>query len=217
MPVRDEEMRFLKETILKMASLVEEAIRDSVKSLLEKDVELANKVIKNDRLVNMYDVKVEEECIKLIAIRQPVGGDLRFITTAMKITTDLERIADHAVNISEKAIELDIDLIPKITLIDIPRMKEIAQTMVKNSIDSFVREDRSLAWDVIHRDDEVDDINSSLIEEIIKQMMSLPKIIATGTKLTYISKNIERIADHATNIAEMVIYMIDGKMIRHTL
>ncbi|MCI4626933.1 MAG: phosphate signaling complex protein PhoU [Candidatus Magnetoovum sp. WYHC-5] len=215
MSVIDEELRALKESILKMASLVEVSIRDAIKALMDSNNELADKIIKNDHMINMYDVKIDEDCVRLIAKRQPVGWDLRFITTAMKIITDLERIGDYAVNISERAMEINIGLMPYLSLADIPRMKQIAQTMVKNAIDSFVKEDKSLAWDVINKDDEVDDINTLIIDGLIAQMKASSETIVTATKLINVSRNIERIADHATNIAEMVIYMIEGKMIRH--
>ncbi|MBF0591570.1 MAG: phosphate signaling complex protein PhoU [Nitrospirae bacterium] len=214
MSIKDDELKIIKEMLLKMASLVEAAIKDSVKSLLERDVELANRVIKNDHVINSYDVHIDEACIKFIARRQPVGKDLRFITTGMKITTDLERIADHAVNIAERAVELSNEPFNN-TYDDISRMREVAQRMIKDAIGSFVNEDKRLAKDVIMRDDEVDDLNDAIIDELMVIMTKHPEAIVHATKLAYISRNLERIADHTTNIAEMVIYMIEGRIVRH--
>ncbi|MBF0515878.1 MAG: phosphate signaling complex protein PhoU [Nitrospirae bacterium] len=214
MPIRDDELKHLKEMILKMASLVESSIRDSVRALVTQESSIANGVITADLAINAYDVQIDEECIRLIARRQPVGKDLRFITTGMKITTDLERIADHAVNIAGRARKL-IDSNPTKTYADISRMREIVQRMVKDAIDSFVKEDKALANDVIKRDVEVDDLNSSVVNELMLVMTQNPVNIVQASQLIYISRDIERIGDHATNIAEMVIYMVDGRIIRH--
>jgi len=204
----------LNEMLLKMASLVETAIKNSVKSLVERDSDLARQVIEKDREINAYDVKIDEECIRLLALKQPMGKDLRFITTAMKITTDMERIADNAVNIAERAVELNREPLLK-PYIDIPRMSRIAQGMVIDTINAFVSEDTSLAKDVIMRDDQVDDLNSAVCEELMEMMIRDPSTITRVVKVTYVSKYLERIADHATNIAEDVIYMVEGKIIRH--
>ncbi|MBF0563717.1 MAG: phosphate signaling complex protein PhoU [Nitrospirae bacterium] len=214
MSFKTEELKRLKETILKMASLVEVAIRDSVKSLVEREAQLSDAVIKNDHVINTLDVQIDEECIRLIARRQPVARDLRFITTGMKITTDLERIADHAVNIAEKSRDLN-DMPVTRAYNDISKMREVVQRMVKDAIDSFVNEDRKLAKDVIIRDDEVDDLNASIIDDLISTMIENSASVIQSTKLTYISRNLERIADLAVNISEMVIYMVEGRIIRH--
>jgi phosphate transport system protein len=214
--VRGEEYRTLKEDLLTMASLVQSAIRESVQSLVERDSELARAVIEGDKRVNTYDVKIDEECIRLLALCQPMGKDLRFITTAMKITTDLERIADNAVNVAERAIELNQEPILK-PYIDVPRMSEIAQGMVRDAIESFVKENKHLALDVIMRDDEIDDLNEAVCIEVMGIMVKDPSTITRGTKVTYVSKYLERMGDHATNIAEMVVYMVEGKIIRHML
>ena len=214
MPVRMSELENLKDMLLKMASHVERSIKDSVRALTERDSALAEKVIRNDRIVNTYDVKIDEECIRLLALKQPMGKDLRFITTAMKITTDLERIADNAVNIAERAIELNEEPLLK-PYIDIPRMREVAQGMVRDSIDAFVNEDKRLAMDVIMRDDEVDDLNDMVLKELMFIMTQDPSTVSRAMKISYVSKYLERIADHATNVAEMVIYMVDGRIVRH--
>lgn len=214
MTVKSNEIVHLNEMLLKMASLVETAIRNSVKSLVDRDSGLALQVIEKDKEINTYDVKIDEECIRLLALKQPMGKDLRFITTAMKITTDMERIADNAVNIAERAVELNREPVLK-PYIDIPRMSQIAQRMVIDTINAFVSENTSLAKDVIMRDDEVDDLNSAVCDELMEMMIRDPSTITRVVKVTYVSKYLERIADHATNIAEDVIYMVEGKIIRH--
>ena len=215
MSIFDEELRALKDRVLKIGSLVEAAIRDSVKSLVERNSDLARKVIEKDRQINALDVEIDEECIRLIALRQPKARDLRFITTAMKITTDLERMGDLAENIAERAIELNEE--PQLKpYIDIPRMAEIAQEMVRESLDAFVMGCSSLPYEVIKRDDEVDNLNAQVFNELLFYMIQDPNTVTRAIKINYVSKYLERIADHATNIAEMVIYMCEGKIIRHT-
>lgn len=216
MSVRSEELEHLKEMLLKMAALVESSIKDSIRSLTERDSDLAHRVIEADHKINAFDVKIDEECIRLLALKQPMGKDLRFITTAMKITTDLERIADNSVNIAERAVELNREPILK-PYIDIPRMREIAQGMIRDAITGFVNEDRKLATDVIMRDDEIDELNAMVLRELMFIMTQDPSTVFRAMKVSYVSKYLERIADHATNIAEMVIYMVGGKIIRHML
>ncbi|MCI0469737.1 MAG: phosphate signaling complex protein PhoU [Nitrospirae bacterium] len=205
----------LKEKILKMGALVEVSIKDSVQSLVERDSELAGKVIEKDHQINALDVEIDEECIRLLALMQPMAGDLRFITTAMKITTDLERMADNAVNIAERALELNEEPILK-PYIDIPRMSRIAQGMTRDALDAFVSRDKKLAADVIMRDDEVDDLKYGIFEELISYMVRDPETVSRAMRISFIAQYLERIADHATNIAEMVIYLAVGKIIRHT-
>jgi phosphate transport system protein len=214
MAIFDEELRVLKDRVLKIGSLVEGAIRDSVKSLVERDSGLAKMVIERDHQINTLDVEIDEECIRLIALRQPKARDLRFITTAMKITTDLERIGDLAENIAERATELNEE--PQLKpYIDIPRMAEIAQEMVRDSLDAFVMGCSSLPYEVIKKDDEVDNLNAQVFNELLFYMIQDPNTVTRAIKINYVSKYLERIADHATNIAEMVIYMCEGKIIRH--
>jgi phosphate transport system protein len=216
MSIFDEELQQLKEKILKMGSLVEDAIKHSIHALVERDNTLARRVIDNDRIVNTLDVEIDEESIRLIALRQPKAGDLRFITTAMKITTDLERMGDLAVNIAERTIELNEEPILK-PYIDIPRMREIAQGMTRDALDAFVRKDKQLAKDVIMRDDEVDDLKHEVLQELAFFMAQDPTTVFRAMKISFVAQYLERIADHATNIAEMVIYLVEGKIIRHTL
>lgn len=214
MGVFDEELSALKEQVLKLCGMVEFAIRDSVRSLVERQSELAKEVIRRDHLINALEVSIDEECVRLIALRQPMARDLRFITTAMKITTDLERMGDLAVNIAERAIELNQE--PQLKpFVNIPKIAEIAQWMVRGAIDAFVRGCSTLPYEVINRDDEVDELTVKNFTELISFMIRDPKIIPLAVKRTYVAKYLERIADHATNIAETVIYMCKGKIIRH--
>ena len=214
MTVFDEELQHLKEKLLTMGSLVEEAVRDSVKALVERDNDLAKKIIDNDRLVNTLDVEIDEESIRLIALRQPKAGDLRFITMAMKITTDLEGMGYLSVNIAERALELSQEPILK-PYIDIPRMQRIAQRMTADALNAFVQRDRRLAMDVIIRDDEVDDLKYEVLRELSFFMVQDPATVTRAMKVSFVAQYLERIADHATNIAEMVIYLVEGRIIRH--
>ena len=214
MAIFDEELKALRERVLKLGFMVENAIRDSVKALIERDTELAKEVIKRDHLINALDVGIDEECVRLIALRQPMAKDLRFITTTMKITTDLERMGDLAVNIAERAMELTEEPFLK-PFVNIPKMAEIAQSMVRDTLDAFVTGCSRLPYEVIKRDDEVDDLTVQNFNELLDFMLRDPKIIPLAVKRTYVAKYLERIADHATNVAEMVIYMCEGKLIRH--
>jgi len=210
----DEELRSLKEKVLKIGSLVETAIHDSIRSLVERDSDIAKKVIKRDHEINALDVQIDEECTRLIALRQPKARDLRFIITTMKITTDLERMGDLAVNIAERALELNEE--PQLKpYIDIPRMAEISQDMVRDALDAFVRGCTKLPYEVIKREDEVDDLTEQVFNELLIFMMRDPKTVTRATRISYVAKYLERIADHATNIAEMVLYLCQGKMVRH--
>jgi phosphate transport system protein len=173
-------------------------------------------VIERDRQVNAYDIEVDETCVNLLALHQPAAGDLRFITTAMKIVTDLERIGDQAVNIAQRALELSQE--PQLKpYIDLPRMAEKAQRMVKESLDAFVARDTELARRVCAADGEVDALKEQIFRELLTFMMEDARTIPRAIRLILISRFMERVADHATNIAEMVVYMVEGKMVRHTL
>jgi phosphate transport system protein len=197
-----------------MGGLVEDQIQKAVKTLVDRDSELAQVIIERDHEVNRLDVEIDDQCIKLLALHQPAGRDLRFITTGLKITTDLERIGDMAVNICERAIELNQE--PQLKpYIDIPRMARISQRMIRESLDAFVREDTDLALKVCKDDDEVDQLNAQIFRETLTFMLENAQTISRATKIASVSKYLERIADHATNIAEMVIFMVKGKSIRH--
>ncbi len=211
-----EELETLKQTLLAMGGLVEDQIRRVLRALVERDSDLAQEVIERDREVNSYDVEVDEKCVELLALHQPTAGDLRFITTAMKIVTDLERIGDQAVNIGQRVLELNRE--PQLKpYIDLPRMAEQAQRMVKESLDAFVARDTELARQVCGEDDAVDALKEQIFRELLTFMMEDPKTIPRAIRLILISRFLERVADHATNIAEMVIYMVESKMVRHTL
>jgi len=211
-----EELEALKQTLLAMGGLVEDQIRRVMRALLERDDELAREVIDRDRQVNAYDVEVDEQCVQLLALNQPAASDLRFITTAMKIVTDLERIGDQAVNIAQRALELHQE--PQLKpYVDLPRMAEMAQRMVKESLDAFVTRDTELARRVCGEDAAVDALKEQIFRELLTFMMGDPRTIPRALRLILISRFMERVADHATNIAEMVVYMVEGKMVRHTL
>ncbi|HTR44416.1 MAG TPA: phosphate signaling complex protein PhoU [Thermodesulfovibrionales bacterium] len=215
MSLFDDELTGLKEKILRMGAMVESAVKDSINALVERDNDLAKRVIDRDHQVNALDVEIDEESIRLIALMQPKAGDLRLITTAMKITTDLERMGDMAVNIAERALELNEEPLLK-PYIDIPKMSSIAQGMTRDALDAFVRKDTKLAMDVIMRDDEVDDLKHQVLNELLFFMIQDPTTASRAMKISFLAQYLERIGDHATNIAEMVIYLVEGKIIRHT-
>jgi phosphate transport system protein len=214
MTVFDAELTHLKEMLLRQGGLVEAAVREAVRSLTERDEALARRVIEEDAAVNALENEIDEECIRLLALRQPKAGDLRLITTAMKINTDLERMGDLAVDIAERAVELSAE--PSIKpYIDIPRMAGAARGMVRDALDAFVRGDAALAREVIGRDDEVDALTVQIFNELMIFMVQDPAIIPRATRITYVAKYLERLADHATNIGEMVIFLVEGKWVRH--
>ena len=211
-----EEIDALKQTLLAMGGLVEDQIRHVMRALVERDDALAQEVIERDQQVNAYDVEVDETCVSLLALHQPAAGDLRFITTAMKIVTDLERMGDQAVNIAQRVLELNRE--PQLKpYIDLPRMAEKAQRMVKGSLDAFVARDTELARRVCAEDAEVDALKEQIFRELLTFMMEDARTIPRAIRLILISRFLERVADHATNVAEMVIYLVDAKMVRHTL
>jgi phosphate transport system protein len=212
----DEELAALKEQILRMGGLVEQQVHGAIRGLIERDAVLARTIIENDRLVNTLDVEVDENCLRLLALQQPTARDLRFVTTAMKISSELERISDLAENIAERAIELNEE--PQLKpYIDIPRLANWTIRMLKDSLDAFVNYDAALARKVCSDDDFVDDLTEQLFRELLSFMLENPKTITRAIRLTFIGKYLERIADHATNIAELVVYLVEGKIIRHTV
>ena len=208
------ELEELKENLLKMAVMVDEAIRDSVRSLVKRDSDIAQKVFEGEDRINKMEITIDDMCLRLLALRQPMAVDLRFITSAMKIVTDLVRMGDQAVNIAERAISLNQD--PQLKpYIDLPRMAEIAQSMVKDVLDAFVTRNSKLARSVCERDDLVDGLNDQVFRELLTYMMSDPKTTTRAVHLMIVSRCLERIADHATNIAEDVIFMVDALVIKH--
>ena len=210
----DEELRELKESMLFEGELVQKAVKNAVTALLTRNSDLARKVIEDDDAINTKEVEIDEFCLKLLALRQPAAKDLRFIATAIKINYDLERMGDMAVNICERVLELNLE--PQLKpYIDLPQMAEIAQTMVKESLDAFVKEDPQLAWKVTQEDEKVDQLNEQIFRELLTYMSEDLKTISRATRLLFISKYLERLADHAVNIAELVIFLVQGKIIRH--
>lgn len=211
----DEDLRALKSKLLTMGGLVEDQIVSALRSLVERDSELARRVIERDREVNALDVFIDQKCLNLLALHQPAAGDLRFITTAMKISTELERMSDLAENVAERAIELNEE--PQLKpYIDIPRMANWTLRMVKESLDAFVNQDADLARKVCADDDFVDDLTEQLFRELVSFMLENPSNITRAIRLTFIGKYFERIGDHATNVAELVVYLVEGTIIRHS-
>ena len=210
----EKELHALKENLLKMGALVEQAIANAIKSLVESDSDLAEKTIHSDSEIDELEIKLEEMAIRLLALRQPMARDLRFIVKGTKIITDLERMGDLAVNICERALELNKEPTLK-PYIDLPRMAEKAQFMLKEALDAFVREDTEIALKVCQDDQLIDDLNNQIFRELLTFMLEDPRTISRAIRISFISKYIERIGDHATNIAEDVIYMVKAKDIRH--
>lgn len=210
----DAELNALNEKLLDMARLSEESVAMAVKSLKERQEDLAREVLQRETRINLLEIEIDEMGMKLLALRQPVASDLRFITSAMKIGSDLERVGDLAVNIAEVSLDL-ITKPPLKPLIDIPRMAEVAQSMVRDAINAFVNRDEKTARAVCERDDEVDSLNDQIFRELLTYMMTDPTTINRAVGLILIGRHLERIADHATNIAEDVIYLVRGKTIKH--
>lgn len=208
------QMEAVKEDLLKMASMVEKAIFEAAQALARRDMNLARAVIQQDRRVNALENQIESNCIRLLATQQPVAVDLRFITSAMKINTFLERMGDQAVNVAERALELS-----EMESFEVPstlqQMAVIAQEMTRQCLDSFVRKDVSLAYQVCARDDELDNLNRHLLEEMIQWMMREHRLVLRGVELIIAGRHLERIGDEATNIAEEVVFLVEGMVIRH--
>jgi len=209
-----QELAKLKEQLLKMGGLAERAISNAIDALVKRDTPLAEKTIGEDEKINKMELLIDEWCLKLLALHQPLAADLRFITSAMRINVELERIGDLAVNIAERVVSLNEE--PQLKpYIDIPRMAEITKNMVKDVLDAFVNGDSDLARSVCQRDDQVDALNDQVFRELITYMLSDPKTITRAVHLIIVSRYLERIADHATNIAEGVIFMVKALVIKH--
>ncbi len=210
----DEKLAELKEKLLRMSSLVEEAISDAIKSLAERKPELAEKVIQSDSVINMIEIEIDELSLQLLALHQPEAGDLRFVASIMKINGDLERMGDLAVNIAQCTARL-LKVAPLKPLIDIPRMASAVQGMLNDSLNAFVRRDAQLAKSVCQRDDEVDNLNDQIFRDLLACMLADQKSIERAVELILVARHLERIADHSTNICEDVIYIVEGKSIKH--
>src|SRR5664280_272247 len=208
------ELQEIKNGLIYIGVLTETAIQMAMKSLTERDSDIAHKVIKDDDEIDKMDTDLEERCIRILALRQPTAIDLRFITTAIKITGHLERIGDMAVNIAEKAILLigEPQLKP---YIDLPRMADLVAEMIKDSLDSFIRNDLRMAQKVQQTEQVIDDLNEQIFRELLTFMMEDSKSIHRALLIMQVSKNLERIADHAKGIADMVTYMVTGECVRH--
>ena len=204
----------LKRKLLSLSAIIEEQVQRSVKSVEQRDARLAEEVIRGDIEVDQAEVEIEEDCLKILALYQPVAVDLRFIVAVLKINNDLERIGDLAVNIARKAATLASHS-PLVVPFDLPEMSARARAMLRDSLDSLVNLDTSLARNVCARDDEVDQMKRDIRRQVEEMIRINPEHITLLLKLLAASRNIERIADLATNIAEDVIYMVEGKIIRH--
>lgn len=212
----DTELNEIREKLLEMGGKVEGMLANAMKSLIERDTELAQRTIIFDHEINQLEMEIDEKCLEVLARRQPAARDLRFITLALKIVTDLERIGDQCANIAKRSKELNQEPSLK-PYIDLPRMAQAASNMVKEALDAFVRGDDNLAIKVCQDDQVVDDLNEQIQRELLTFMMGDPSTISRAIKINHVSKCLERIADHATNVAEMVIFMVKGKDIRHTI
>jgi phosphate transport system protein len=210
----DEDLQTLKNRLLTMGALVEDRVRQAVVALIERRPELAEKVIAGDHEINDLQIEIDDRCLKLLALQQPIASDLRLITAAMKINADLERIGDQAVNIAQNASAI-LRHAPLRPLLDIPRMADLAEAMTRASLDAFVRKDAPLARAVLARDDEVDALKDQVFRVLLTYMMADPGTIERALSLILVSRNLERIADHATNIAEDVIFLVEAKDVRH--
>jgi phosphate transport system protein len=210
----DDELKALKNRLLNMGAMVEERVHLAVGALIERRLEVAEEVAGGDQEVNDLQIEIDDRCLKLLALQQPMASDLRLITAAMKINADLERIGDQAVNIAENSVKI-LAHPPMKPLIDIPRMAEIAEAMTRDSLDAFVRRDATLARQVLARDDEVDQLKDQVFRVLLTYMMADPGTIERALALILVSRNLERIADHATNIAEDVIFVVEARDVRH--
>ena len=208
------ELGNLREMVLRMGGLVERMTHRAIQALVERKIEMLAEVQAMETQVNRLHVDIDEACLEMIALRQPAAADLRFITAAMKINTDMERIGDQAINIAESA-EFLLTVPPVKPLIDIPRMADIAKEMLRDSLDAFVKGNERLAYETIKKDDQVDQLKDQVFRELLTYMISDPETIQRALSLILVSRHLERIADHATNICEDVIFMVKGKDIRH--
>jgi phosphate transport system protein len=211
----DKDIEEIKDLLLRMGAMVEDSMQQSIRALLERDVAIAGQVIENDDRIDRMEVRIDQAVIELIAKMQPAAVDLRFVATAMKITPELERIADLAQDVCERVIELSRE--PQIKpLVQLPRLAEDAQRMVRQALDSFVRRDALLARQVIKEDDIVDQLTEDSFRTLLTYMLEDPRNISAAIRLTFIGKYFERMADGATNICEMVVYLVEGTMIKHS-
>lgn len=209
------ELDQLKKKVLSLGALAEEAVRLSLKALQTRDIRLADKVIDDDRGIDLQEVEIEEDCLKILALHQPVAIDLRIISAMIKINNDLERVGDEAVNIAERSIVMSKQS-PADIGVNYDVMAKKTESMLKNSLDALVKLDTDLAYKVILADDEVDDINRIIYDKVKEAIRNNPERVGYLINFLLVSRHVERIADHATNIAEEVIYIVEGAIHRHT-
>jgi len=212
----DQDLDRIRQSLLKMGGMVEGMVAKSTQALLDRRPELCQEVIAGDREVDLLEVELDEDCHSVLGRKQPTAVDLRFLVAVMKINSDLERIGDSAVNIAQSVEQLN-EQPPLKPYIDLPRLSQLVQTMVRQSLDAFVRRDAELAIQVCKADDAVDGLYKQIFRELLTYMIEDPKTVSRALHLLLISRNLERIADHATNIAEDVIYYVEGRDIRHSL
>lgn len=210
----EKDLQSLTAEILRLGGMCESAIADAMIALTQRDPEAAKRVISGDEVLDQQELLIDQLCTDMLALRQPMATDLRFITAALKINPELERMGDLAVNIAERSVELSEEPLLK-PLIDIPRMGKLAVEMLRGSLEAFVRHDATAARAIIKKDDEVDQIMEQVFRELLSFMIEDPRTISRAIRLTFIAKYLERIADGSTNICEMVVYMVEGEVIRH--
>ena len=209
-----EELERLKAQLLEMSSLVESAIYRSITAVVQKDEALAREVLTNEARINQIEIDIDDQCVSLLALQQPMAADLRLIIASLKINTDLERMGDLAVNIAQRALDLLDEPVVK-PMVDIPHIAALVQSMVRKSLDSFVSRDDDLARSVLASDDAVDNLHRATFHELISFMEQDPRNIRQSISLLSVVRNLERIADHATNIAEDVLFLAKGIDVRH--
>ena len=210
----EKELQEIRDGLLYLGAKVEKSLELVIQALVERNADMAREIISSDNQIDQLDIELEERCIRILALRQPAAGDLRFITTAIKITGHLERIGDMVANIAEKVIILN-DFPQLKPYIDLPRMGEISREMIRNSMEAMVRQDVALATKVREVDAVIDQLNEQIFRELVTFMLEDPAKIQVSLYIMQISKNLERIADHAEGIADMVIYMVTAKIVRH--
>jgi phosphate transport system protein len=209
-----EELDDLKHRLLTMGGLAEQQVRLSIRGLIERDAALMADVIEGDGAINRFHLEIDDRCFKLLALHQPMAGDLRTIVAAVKINSDLERVGDLAVNIAEAA-QRYITHPPVKPLVDIPRMAELAQSMLRDALDAFVARDIATAQSVLDRDDMLDELKNQVFRELLTYMLGDPHTLEPGINLILISRHLERVGDHATNVAEDVIFIVAARDVRH--
>ena len=209
-----EELEALQNRLLEMAGVVESAIHSSVRSLVNRDQKEAARVLEHEERINHMEIEIDEHATRLMALYQPMAKDMRFLTAAIKINSDLERMGDLAVNVAERSLSLALQP-PVRPLIDIPHMADLVESMVQKCLDAFVRRDGDVAREVLESDDAVDDLKDSIYEELMQFMESDPSTIRRAVDLMFVAHNLERIADHATNISEDVLFLVKGIDVRH--